>query len=100
MKPNDMSGHQVSIAELAKFLRGAMSLVVTLVVAGSGITGWYQSRIERRLDRAITYDEFIRWEEELRQSNPGTKLKSMSLFHSGAAGRPANSPRGPTVANY
>ena len=41
------------------------------------------SRIEQRLDDAITYPEFIRWQQALRDKNKTLDVPGIEQFHSG-----------------
>jgi hypothetical protein len=74
---------QVSLGQMATLIRWSMSVMITFALGGATLTMWYQTRIERRLDRAITYEEFLKWEEGLRHDLPQFKSRSMGLIHTG-----------------
>lgn len=51
------------------------------VVGGTALTMNYQFRIEKRLDEAVQYREFLLWAEEFADKNPSLKVPSIGKFH-------------------
>jgi len=77
-----MNIQNMSVTIKVTHLFSLLGSFAALLIGGTAWTANLQNEILRKLDRSVTHDQFIKWQEQLRKDNATLNVPNMGTFRS------------------